>query len=70
MGCHKVQGWEKPNFFWPMHWVFDFDAKNPIPTNKTMIVYQLLPYVFQLACIIKGGKIPTFFPADALGFWF
>ena len=20
-------GWEKPNFFWPMHWVFGFMAK-------------------------------------------
>ena len=23
----SYRGWEKPNFFWPMHWVFGFMAK-------------------------------------------
>ena len=34
------QGWENPNFFWPLYWVFGFNAKNPIPANETMVLFQ------------------------------
>jgi hypothetical protein len=34
------QGWKKPNFFWPMYWVFGFNVKDPIFVNKTMDLFQ------------------------------
>jgi hypothetical protein len=56
--CNPVgsyhQGWEKPNFFWPMHWHFGFNAKNMNFANKTMSLFQLLLYVFVLCLVISN----------------
>jgi hypothetical protein len=65
----SFQGWKKPNFFQPMHWVFGFNAKTLSSANKTMVLFELLPYVFQPTIIIKGGRTQLF-PADALEFCF
>ena len=43
-----------------MHWVVGLMQKIKISANKTMVLFQLPPYVFQLVGIIKGGKNPTF----------
>jgi hypothetical protein len=43
-----------------MHWVLNFNAKNLKFANKSMVLFQLLPYVFQSAIIVKGGKTPIF----------
>ena len=32
--------WENPNFFQLMHWVFGFNVKNPISSNKNMVSFQ------------------------------
>jgi hypothetical protein len=36
-----LQGWERLNFLWPMHWVLGFNAKKTfIVANKTMVLFQ------------------------------
>jgi hypothetical protein len=40
---------------------FDFNAKNLIFANKTMVLFELPPCVFQPTIVIKGEKTPTFF---------
>ena len=65
-----MQGWEKPNLFWPMHWILGFNAKNHTSANKTMVLFQHsalgtqhcqwrtlgpLPYNLNL-CAIKPNK--------------
>lgn len=47
---------------------FGFNAKNLIFGNKTMVLFQMPPCVFQLIIIIKGGKT-QFFWVDALDFF-
>ena len=39
---------------------FGFNAKNIIFENKTMVLFELPPCVFQPAIVIKGEKTPTF----------
>ena len=42
----SFQGWKKPDFFWPMYWVFGFNAKTLTFADKTMVLFELLPCVF------------------------
>jgi hypothetical protein len=42
----QTKGEKNPIVFGPMHWVFGFNAQNPMFANKTMVIFQLLPYAF------------------------
>ena len=45
------------------------NSYHQVVMQNIMVLFQLLPYVFQPVVIIKGGKTPIFSPPDALGFW-
>ena len=35
-----IKGGKISTFFQPMHWVFGFNAKNPMSVNKPMVLFQ------------------------------
>ena len=63
------QGWEKPNFFWPMHWVFGFNGKNLIFANKFMVFIPCAVMCIPAGSYHQGWKNPNLISTDALGFW-
>ena len=58
----ESQGCKKETQFFPVDALgFWFWCKNMILGNKTMILFQLLSYIFQLEVIIQVGKKSNFF---------